>query len=310
MSINIKQLFEDNSIDVKTSGSQISKGWLAIRCPFCGDSGYHLGWNDKINVFSCWKCGRHNTKKVLMNILKIPYSEIEKVIKNYGVIDSDEEIKVRKNIDEIVLPENEGCFRAAHKKYLLSRGFNHKEISSRYNAIGTGSKGRLKDRILIPINYKKKTVSYMARDITGEHNLKVMACPEHEEAIHYKDLIYNFDNIPGNTIIVSEGIFDAWRWGEIGTAIFGIIFTENQLELLSCFKNIFIVFDSNVYDEDGKLVKNEKRATEQAERLADNLSLYSNVWVIDDLGSDPADMTQFKANSIKRRLVKLAEEKS
>ena len=148
----------------------------------------------------------------------------------------------------------------------------------------------------------------MARDITDEQSMKIIACNEEKEAIHYKKIIYNFDNIIGNTVFVSEGIFDAWRWGEVGSAVFGIVFTDEQVELLSCFKNIFIIFDSNIY-EDGKLIKNEKKALEQAEKLGDNLSLYSNVWIVDDLGSDPADMSQSKANNIKRRLLKMASEK-
>lgn len=310
MSINIKQIFEDHKIDIKTSGSQISKGWIAVQCPFCGDSGFHLGWNDKFHIFSCWKCGRHSVKKVLTTLLKIPVSEIEKLLKNYSVIDTfEDETKNVKNFSSISLPENEGRLLSEHKKYLLSRGFNHKELSSRYNIVGTGKKGILRDRILIPIYFKKNLVSYMTRDITDEHEKKIIACREYEEAVHFKDLIYNFDNIPGNTVIVSEGIFDAWRWGDIGTATFGIVFSENQIDLLSCFKNVFIIFDSNIYEND-KLVKNEKKAKEQAEKLADNLSLYSNVWVIDELGSDPADMSQDKANSIKRRLIKMALEKT
>ena len=75
------------------------------------------------------------------------------------------------------------------------------------------------------------------------------------------------------------------------------------MDLLSTFKNIFIIFDSS----DTKTGKEEKQAAEQAEKLADKLAIFQNVWIIDDLGSDPADLKQSRADAIRRRITRLVE---
>jgi DNA primase len=49
--------------------------------------------------------------------------------------------------------------------------------------------------------------------------------------------------VTGDTIIVTEGPFDAWRFGPPAVCTFGANMTETQIELLLEYKNISILFD-------------------------------------------------------------------
>lgn len=305
--LNIEKLLSDYKIDFKTSGNQISKGWTGIRtCPFCQDINYHFAYNQRLNIFSCWKCGGKSKLKSLSLLLNIPQDKVKEAIKEYGLIDLQIEDKEKK-ADKLILPENEGCLLPSHKKYLAKRGFSHKEISSKWNVVSTGNKGWLANRLLIPIYRDDVLVSYHSRDVTDSHKIKALACPREQEIIRHKSLLYGFDNVPGNTVIVSEGPFDVWRWGYGAVCTFGIKFTEEQVALLTSFKNIFIIFDSAKKDEDGDEIKSEKQAQMQAEKLADTLSIFHNVWIISDIGGDPADLSQKKADALKQRFLRLVK---
>ena len=124
-----------------------------------------------------------------------------------------------------------------------------------------------------------------------------------DEVVHFKDTLYGYDRCKSNTVIVSEGPFDVWRWGYGAVCTWGIKFTERQVDLLSTFKNIFIIFDSS----DTKTGKEEKQAAEQAEKLADKLAIFQNVWIVDSIGSDPADLSQKKADFIRRKINAIVE---
>ena len=303
MSIKLQQILQDYKIPFASSGSEISRGWIGIQCPFCGDSKWHLGYNQSKNLLTCWRCGPKKLFPTLKILLGLPGEEISKIIKKYGC-ETVEETKEWKGAKNLVLPPEFGPLKKKHKQYLIDRGFIPEEIISKWQILGTGNSGNgYSNRIIIPIYQDGKLVSFHSRDITGEARTPKKACRMEDEVVHFKDTLYGYDRCKSNTVIVSEGPFDVWRWGYGAVCTWGIKFTERQVDLLSTFKNIFIVFDSNNLETG----KEEKQAKEQAEKLADKLSIFQNVWIIDDLGSDPADMTQSKANAIRRRITRLAE---
>lgn len=306
MSIKLQQLLSDFHVPFETSGTEISRGWIGLQCPFCGDDKTHLGYHEGKDLLTCWRCGPKRMFPTLKAILGIPGDQLAKILKKYGSITQyDRGGTPRTMAKQLVLPPEFGQLNRKHRQYLEGRGFDPDDIVSRWGILGTGSdsKNGYSNRIIIPIYQGGKLVSFHSRDITGEARIAKKACKVEDEVVHFKDTLYGYDRVKSNTVIVSEGPFDVWRWGYGAVCTWGIKFSEKQVDLLTTFKNIFIVFDSN----DEKTGKEERQAAEQAEKLADRLAIFQNVWIIDDLGSDPADMKQRKADAIRRRINKITE---
>jgi hypothetical protein len=296
MSLNIIALYDKYKISYKTSGSEVTRGWCNTACPFCGDDHWHLGYNQNLcgGIFSCWRCGTKSTERVLMKLLKMSFEQVKRVMEEFYIAGTTE-FAARQMAAELQLPENERTLLPDHKKYLIDRNFDPEELMKKYGLVSCGNYGDYRNRILIPIYYKNRLVSFHSRDVTGRSTVPKKACEQEKEVIRHKELLYGFDEVPGNMVIVSEGPADKWRWGDEGVATFGIKFTEEQIEKLSVFSNIFVVFDSKI--EDG--IEHEKIARRQAEELSDRLGIFNRVWLITEIGCDPGELSQRRADRIK-----------
>lgn len=304
MGVNLPQLLNDYKVPFITSGAEVTRGWIGMCCPWCGDSSNHLGYSSAKNLLTCWRCGPKRMVPTLKLMLNLPAPEIERILKNYGIVSSDQDYQQETfHNQKLILPAEFGALEARHKQYLLRRGFNWKELVARWGLMGTTKCIGYANRIIIPIYFNGRLVSFQSRAISDDVDLPKKACEMSKEVVHFKDCLYGYDRVKGNTVIVTEGPFDVFRFGYGAVCTFGIKFNERQVDLLSTFKNVFIVFDS-ADTEDGK---EEKQAQEQAEKLANKLSIFQNTWIITDLGSDPGKMKQQKANRIKRRILDIAE---
>lgn len=157
--------------------------------------------------------------------------------------------------------------------------------------MGTAHMGNYKQRIIAPIFYNGKMVSYQGRDIT-EKQIKYKACSTEKEIIHHKHLLYNFDSV-SDKMIICEGVADVWRLGKGAVCTFGVAYTKEQVLLIleKKIKKIWILFD------------NEVEAQKQAEKLAADIILHSGIDVEILIPEDDAGaMTQKYADDFKKRL--------
>ncbi len=113
-----------------------------------------------------------------------------------------------------------------------------------------------------------------------------------KEARHHKACLYGLDQVPGETVVIVEGITDVWRLGVGSVATFGIKYTKTQVLLLKRFKRRAILFDSA-----------DSQAQEQAEKLAKELSAFSGetISLIID-AKDPGTMSPKDAQDLMRQL--------
>lgn len=302
---DIQQLLINNKIEIKTRGSQISRGWIGVCCPYCGDDNFHLGYNKELNVFSCWRCGTKPLIKTLKLLTGLSKNELEQELKLVYNIEQEEKKNIVKN-SECFLPKSSQLLQAEHKEYLCKRGFNPNELEKIWGLRGVGDDGtKWANRIIIPIYFSGRLVSFTSRDITDKNKIKALTCPQDKEVIHCKNIVHGFDLVQGNSVIVTEGPFDAMKFGPGAVSTLGIKFTEHQVSLLGAFRNIFIVFDSIINDNG---FEKEKIAQEQAQKLADSLAITSNVWVIDEFESDPSDMTNNQIKRIKKEITKIIKQ--
>ena len=291
MKIDIQKLLEDFGVSHTTSGKHSRPGWVQIECPLCtGNPGWHGGFNVERNYYNCWRCGWHRTEKVLSSILGEEIQQIRRILKSYELdIDIEEREEFHPKVEEVEFPMGTGPLQERHKQYLENRYLDPEYIEKEWGILGTGPLGDYNFRIIAPIHYQEKMVSYQGRDITGKSNLPYKACPKHQEVIHHKQLIYGIDKVKNNHLLV-EGIFDVWNVGPGTGGTFGIDYTEEQVAKLVRFqKTIFIMFDAE-----------EEKAQEKAIELKQQL-YYSVDVILLDYG-DPGELPEDDIITLRKEL--------
>lgn len=288
--MNIIKFCQDFNIQFQTSGKNVSYGWIGMHCPFCDDPSYHLGYHLKGNFFKCWRCDWKPIKKVVAKLLGISEEEAKKLIIRYGGdshLEEDEEVIVKKPYK---LPSGTTKMGNKHKIYLEGRGFDPDKLEHEWNLLGTSFLSIIdnvdyKHRVLAPIRWHGKEVSFQARDITGIGEPKYRACPKPREIIHHKDIIYGNQDKWKDYGICVEGIADVWRLGPLSFAVFGTAFKQAQVwAIASHFKKVIILFD------------NEDKAQLHAEQLAYELELRGVKTWIETVEDDPGALSQDDAD--------------
>jgi DNA primase len=190
------------------------------------------------------------------------------------------------------LPPAGLCNLDRGKDYLKSRGFVPEAIIQEYGLIITGPIGDYKFRIIIPIYQHGKLVSYQGRDYTGLSPIRYKACARENEIVHHKHLLYDADGVTGDHVIVVEGIFDAWKMKKNTVCTFGTGFTQQQVNLLSKWGKVSILYDG------------EPEAQKHAEKLGEQLSgLGTDVENIRLGKEDPGALSMEEAGALSKEIL-------
>ena len=286
--MNIIQLYQDHGVHYMTEGHKhCHPGWVHTACPLCaGNPGMHLGYNLESNVFVCWRCGIHSKVEVVSALLNLSPSGAFELLKKYERSRAKiPEPKINIHKKRFKLPPNEPLL-LPHKNYLKNRGFDARFLETEWDLTGTGIYSKLGNldfsrRIIIPIHWQGQMVSFQARDITGMHPLKYIACPEEREIINLKTILYLHPEFEGDMGICVEGVTDVWNVGRSGFATFGIKYTPLQVKMIrKHFKQVVIFFD------------NEEQAQVQARALEAELNFFSvkTDLIVPPKGLDPGSM--------------------
>ena len=256
---NSEKFFQDHQIPFYPAGTKnVPKGHIGINCPFCGDQSHHLIFNLEGWFCKCWRCGKKNVNQVVSVLLKIPYREAEAVSKQYKDSSGPTVRNVferKRGSDKVKFPSGCGPLLNSHLSYLSKRNFDPYEIQSKWGILGTNHLDfTYRHRIIIPIYYHHKLVSFHSRDITGLQEPKYVAAKPDNEVILHKNLLYGFDYVSKNSIVVVEGPTDVWRLGYGSVCTFGTQWTVAQASILiEYFNKIFIIFDKDEPGQKGGL---------------------------------------------------------
>lgn len=258
--MDIVELFEENGIRVWTSGKNVSKGWIGLQCPYCIDDTNHLGVRLSDYKVRCWKCGGKRLSSILHTLLNISYREAFKLIKDeLEPPDSpmeDEDVEVIDRVYEgklsVKLPEEATKhFPKLHLDYLRSRNFKPRKLIRQYHLRAVNLHGQYKFRIIIPVFYDGRIITFTSRDVTDAAEERYKAAPKktYPNIDHY---IYGLSRIPqGGSAILVEGPSDVWRLGAGAISFFGTSQHPKQLAQLvkRRVRTVHILFDN---DEPGK----------------------------------------------------------
>lgn len=304
--MDVEAFFRAYGIPYVTEGHKHARpGWVNAECPLChGNAGYHLGYSKEKQFWCCWRCGFHPEYEVLMAFLGDP-QEVMKVRRLYHSQTSRyaprSGVKIEK-VRNCPLPRKNALTIKA-QNYLSERRYNPQEIVDKWGIFYGGDFGNLAYRIVIPIQYHGKIISYTARDITGKQANKYLTAPESIQTFNPKHMLYGIDQADNRTVLVVEGPFDVWRFGYGAVCTFGIKWTREQLLLLAKrWKNIKILYDSDRKGLGADRTASQQKAIELTNALS-NMGRNVTRCSLTDFGvKDPGDLDATTAKKFMSQL--------
>jgi len=304
--MSILDLYNAYSIPYSTEDHKHCRpGWANTECPFCtGNPGLHLGCQIDHAHFYCWRCGWKPTIKAIAKIIGISEPQAKTLAKEYGIYSkrttAPQYIDKRKvRLKGHKFPSGVSELKKQHIAYLTKRKFDPDEIINLWGLLGTGPVSLLdginyKHRIIAPIYWKGKQVSFQARDITERSKLKYLACPKQREIIEHQQILYGLEKHWTDVGLIVEGITDVWRLGPSSIATFGIDFTKAQFRWMwRRFRRVIVIYDS------------EPQAKKQANKLVSELRFYGVSAHREDVDGDPGGMRQDDADHLVRQVLKI-----
>lgn len=303
------RFLRDHHVPHETEGHKHCRsGWVQVACPFCtGNPGWHLGHNQAEDYWHCYRCGYHEREEVIQALIGASRLTARRLLVTYG----GRPIRRRPNrmqagIDfdtpaprrEVALPEGASDELARGAAYLADRGFNAARLQMLWGLKYCGhlSEPSYRFRIVIPITWRGVTVSFQARDVTGQAGAKYLDCPLDREVLPHKQLLYGWDQALARDdaldwCVAVEGVTGVWRLGAGALATFGIQFNLNQAGLLRHFRRRYILFDR------------DPQAHKQALALAGLLAPFRGktklMQIPDELkAQDPGEISQRDADSL------------
>lgn len=222
--------------------------WISLPCPFCtGDEGNHLGYSRESKVFTCWRCGRHTIGEVLASLLNMSKRDAVRYAMTHYPTNPFAEPFIaykpkRKRVLELIgskIPSQ------IHIDYLTNRRYCVEELIDKWDLRFTLDHESHGYRIIFPIWYDGRYVSYVGRDVSGVHPKKYLTCFPENEVVSNKDCVWGVQRATKGTVIVVEGVFDAIRIGEGVIATLGTSTNLKQAqEIAKRFKSSYILFDN------------------------------------------------------------------
>jgi hypothetical protein len=260
---NVTKFLEEYSIPYWTEGNNVTTGWINIQCPWHADSSNHLGFSPD-GALTCWKCGGHSIIATIAILLRTSSEKARDIYHKYQVGGSVRPSLQKRSSSQKVLPldfpPGTGPLLPQHRTYLFNRNFDSYQLEKDWGLKGTAHLGNYKWRIIAPIYHNQQLVSWQARDITNWSKYKYLNCSLDKSIRPHKHCLYGLDKVPGDKIIIVEGITDVWRLGYGAVATFGLGYTWEQFSLMIQFSKCYILFDPG---EDA-----QNRADELANKLS------------------------------------------
>lgn len=290
--------FRDYQIENITSGHKRTRsGWIQIHCPFCPPSSsrdFHMGFKIYESWLHCYRCGKHS---IIELIKKFTNENAREVFLRYASGDDAAYKRMRSSSRQgptsLSMPKMLTQISGMGESYLTSRKFDADYIGKVWGVQQSGPVGDYKFRLIAPIYFNHRFVSFQGRDYTDQSPLKYKACPQYMEVIPHKHTLYGIDQVKGDSIVIVEGITDVWRLGPGAVATYGIKYKMAQVaEIVRReYKKVFVLFDW------------EDFAQAQALRLGSMLSLHgidvTQIYFSEEM--DPGDLSEDDAKHYMRQ---------
>ncbi len=284
--VDIQAILDDLQISYSTRGKNVSENWIGVSCPFCDDHSNHLGLCLTSPVISCFSCGKTGNYLSYLAAELNSWPKAIEIIKKHSPRELKrpyEFLQTNKEVLKIELPKEATKTPSKYQKNYIEkvRQFSLKEMEHLYDFYYCPPIGKWANKIIVPIYFKNQLVTFTSIDIAKKAKIRYLHLSEEKSIIHCKNLLYGYDQIVGNSVLVVEGFFDKARIGSNCVCTMGTIVTKNQIKLLTKFSNVYLAMDG---DEAG---------IKAGERLANELAGFTNVeLMLLPEGSDPDKLSK------------------
>jgi hypothetical protein len=308
--VDFEAICQQLNIQYWTYGKNNAEGCLTIHCPCCPadnpDPSRHGNLDPSTGKYACWRCKGSHPAVVIAKSARISVSAATELIRknSSGVVDvKQEEVK---RAERIKLPGSTIPL-ALHENYLTSRGFNVDELILNYGIRFTRMLEKWEGmdwgfRVIIPVfDSAYNLISFQGRDCTNKSAFRYLFPPKEKQVNDCKNVLYGSNLHPNReSVLVVEGVMDAWKLGKGAVCTFGSSVTRQQILELSKWKKVFLAFD------------NELNAVSHAREVAKELSaLGTDVFLVDtDFGvadngdiRDIGDLSMSEAQNFKKEIL-------
>lgn len=240
---------------------------LLSTCPFCNKE-WHCGIQFNTQKFGCYKCkSGGDFFKLLQKILGTGYLNtieflktgvssqfvdvryIDKLIETYR----ETEVALEAKLKPVALPEHyESLFNKRIPYLDTGRNSPIPQEQVHYYRMGVCLQGFYSNRLIVcDLDDKSNVIYWVARDITGRvpKSWKLLNPNAESLGVGSSDLLFNYFRAKDHeTVIVTEGVFDALYVGENAVASYGTGLKKNHIYWLlkARFKEVIFMYDPDV----------------------------------------------------------------
>jgi hypothetical protein len=231
------------------SGKNVTYGWVNIQCPYCDDASNHLGINLQSKKFSCWRCyQKGDIISLTMRLFRLPKADAIDLLAKYPRTSRRVE-QTKAFATQCRLPRGAKAFPPVPEKILdfIEKRSLSVENFLKYASHWTDAYDEMPCRIIFPMNYEGRMVSYVGRDFSGMSDKPYKNARDTDSSIPVKHLLFGFDEAPNNSVLVLvEGIIDKLKLGRRALATLGTRMTKEQVLVLALKnpKKIYFCFDT------------------------------------------------------------------
>lgn len=292
---DVKEILDEANIDYKESGKNVGAYDVNIDCPFCG-SDKHLGIKRHSGQVNCWVCKFSSLTKhpslqtVIISASGLNPPDVYQIIKNNtlslldSVITSEPDIIAEIGPDISIFQDffnpKQPAWRDKALSYLTKRDFGISEIVK--FGLRFCTFGKYAYRIIIPVMFKNKLVSFTTRDFMDRNNEpRYKHLNSSQSIVRLNEVLYGWDMFEGKHLRLVEGPTDVWRLAKTSLGVFKSYLSSAQLSLIVGTKldSMSVLFDPDAYG----------RALDAAERLSPFIKKIKIVLLPND--SDVASMS-------------------
>lgn len=246
---------------------------IRVICPFCDDKSSHLYVLISAGLVYCQRC-KYNPKspvKFISDLEGIPIKSVLRIAEDnvgfYREQDSVSDVVAKLFNDEsnekefsyekislddsfvpvfesVGIPAIDRRIRDA-REYLINREITEEDILA--FDIRFCYEGKYSGRVIVPCMYNGDFVSFVGRDIFGVSDRKYLNPIGNKQS----DFLFNLDSVDSNTVVLTEGVFDAIKTNSIypSVASFGKSLSRRQIDLLNRFKKVIFYWDRDAYPQ-------------------------------------------------------------